>query len=266
MLKWYGASTLLWGSSFTRICERIRDANLQGVELWAEQFWHQAFVVSDVLEKSRNNNLDISLHAASWDLNISSLNEGIREQSIREIERSIELAYALNVESITIHPGRLTLNEEWKTWHMDCLQQSLDRLEKIAQRAGITLSIELMEFAKKEFVTSPNLLNELVDHRSKYVTTTFDVAHIPLTQSPMELLQQLNRVDKVHISDSTAKKFHVPLGEGAIDIMNVMPLIERLDVPLVIEGFDCLKEGNMLKKNVHFLQKNNLLRKLGVTV
>lgn len=266
MLKWYGASTLLWGSSFTHICERIRDVNLQGVELWAEQFWHHAFEVSDVLEKSRNNNLDISLHAASWDLNISSLNDGIREQSIREIERSIELAYALNVESITIHPGRLTLNEEWKTWHMDCLQQSLDLLEKIAQRTGITLSIELMEFAKKEFVTSSNLLNELVDHRSKYVTTTFDVAHIPLTQSPLELLQQLHRVDKVHISDSTAKKFHVPLGEGAIDFMNVLPLIERLDVPLVIEGFDCLEKGNMLKKNIRFLQKNNLLRKFEVTV
>jgi sugar phosphate isomerase/epimerase len=266
MLKWYGASTLLWGYSFGYICERLQVANLQGVELWAEQFWQEQFVVTDILKEIRSNDLDISLHAASWDLNISSLNEGIRKQSIREIERSIELAYTLHVENITIHPGRLTLNEKWKPWHMDCLQRSLDTLERIAQRAGITLSIELMEYEKKEFVTSPYLLNELVDHRSGYVTTTFDIAHIPLFQSPGELLGELHRVDKIHISDSTAKKFHVPLGEGAIDIMNVMPLIERLDVPIVIEGFDYLGEENSLEKNVQFLQENNLLRKLGMTV
>ena len=266
MLKWYGASTLFWGSSFGDICKRIKDVDLQGVELWAEQFWQESFVVADVLEKSRVHNLDISLHAASWDLNISSLNQGIREQSILEIERSIELAYALHVENITIHPGRLTLNEEWMPWHMDCLQQSMDTLESIAQRAGITLSIELMEHVKKEFVTSPDLLNALVDHRSKYVTTTFDVAHIPLSQSPVELLQKLHRVDKIHISNSTVEKYHVPLGEGEIDIMSVMPLIERLDVPVVIEGFDYLGKGNMLEKNVRFLHKNNLLRKLGMTV
>jgi len=266
MLKWYGASTLFWGSSFDDICKRIKDANLQGVELWAEQFWRESFVIADVLESSRNHNLDISLHAASWDLNISSLNEGIREQSILEIERSIELAYALQVENITIHPGRLTLNEDWKPWHIDCLQQSIDTLESIAQRAGITISIELMEHATKEFVTSPDLLNALVDHRSRYITTTFDVAHIPLSQSPIELLQKLHRIDKVHISNSTVEKFHVPLGEGAIDIMSVIPLIERLEVPVVIEGFDYLGEENMLEKNVQFLQENNLLRKLGMTV
>lgn len=265
-MKWYGASTLLWGYSFGHICERLQAANLQGVELWTEQFWQDRFSVKEVLKEIRGNDLEISLHAASWDLNICSLNKGIREQSIKEIVRSIELAEMLRVENITIHPGRLTLNEKWEMWHMDCLHQSLDTLERIAQSVGITLSIELMEFAKKEFVNSPNLLNKLVDHRSQYVTTTFDVAHIPLLQSAKEPLRQLHRVDKIHISDATAEKFHVPLGEGAIDIMNVMPLIERLDVPVIIEGFDYLGKGNMLEKNVQFLQKNNLLRKKGVIV
>ncbi len=266
MLKWYGASTLLWGHSFSRICERIRDANLQGVELWTEQFWHDEFTVAEVLENSRNSNLDISLHAASWDLNISSLNEGIRIQSIKEVEKSIELAEALHVDNITIHPGRLTLNDCWKPWHMDCLQQSLDTLEQVAQRSGVTLSIELMELAKKEFVTSPSLLNELVDHRSKYMTTTFDVAHIPLSQSPLELLKELHKVDKIHISDSTEEKFHVPLGEGKIDMMNVIQSLKMVEVPVVIEGFDYLGEGNMLEKNVQFLQENNLLRKVEIIV
>ena len=265
-MRWYGASTLLWGHSFSRICQQLSEANLEGVELWTEQFWHEEFTVSDVLGNIGKNNLDISLHAACWDLNISSLNDGIRKQSIKEIEKSIELAEALHVKSITIHPGRLTLNDKWKSWHTDCLQESLDALERVAQRSGVTLSIELMELAQKEFVTSPDLLNELVDHRSKYITTTFDIAHIPLTQSPKKLLEELHRIDKIHISDSTKNKFHVPLGEGEIDILHMMQTLKTLDVPVVIEGFDYLGKDNMLETNLRFLQKNNLLRKMEMTV
>lgn len=265
-MKWYGATTLLWGCAFEHICEQFQAADLQGVELWTEQLWQNQFSIKEVRNEMESNELAISLHGASWDLNISSLNQGIREQSICEIEKSIELAAALQVDNITIHPGRLTLNGVQTQWHMECLQQSLDTLEKIAQRAGVTLSIELMEHAKKEFIILPDLLNELVDHRSKYVTTTFDVAHIPLSESPTELLRELHRVDKIHISDSTKEQFHLPLGEGRIDIMSIIPLIEEMDVPVIIEGFDYFGENKVFERNLQFLKKNNLLRKMGMTV
>lgn len=260
-MRLYGSSTLLWGYSFETICERFAKVGFEGVELWAEQFWREQFTIEGVTESVQRYQLELSMHAASWDLNLCSLNEGIRAQSILEIIRSMELAERLGVQSLTIHPGRLTVNYMWQQWHVEQLQRSLDELESLANRMELTLSIEMMEVVKKELITTPQLLNELVDHRSNHMATTFDVAHIPLSESPVEMMKALHRIDKVHLSDSTLTTFHVPLGEGAIELANVFNELEKIEMPIVIEGLDYLGEKNMLERNVAYLRNHSLFGK-----
>lgn len=265
-MKFYGSSTLLWGHSCEYIFDRFASAGLEGVELWAEQLWHEKWSAREVYENAKSHGLDLTLHAASWDLNISSLNKGIRKQSIKEIKNSLELAQMLNISNVTMHPGRLTLNDDWEQFHIEVLQESLDELEAFAIELGITISLELMEFVKKEFITSAPSLNNLVDHRSEFMMTTFDVAHSPLWLDPKKILKELHKVNKIHLSDSTNEKFHVPLGEGSIDIPPVMKLIEKFQVPIVIEGYDFLEEGKIFEKNIQYLLRNGHLRKQEVYV
>lgn len=265
-MKWYASSTLLWGYSFPDICERLSEAGFEGLELWAEQYWCEQFTVDIVRDSLAQSGLALSMHAASWDLNLCSLNDGIRAQSIVEIIRSMELAQELGASSLTIHPGRQTVNNHWLPWHMDQLQKSLDELELLAKQWNVTLSIELMESIRKEFITTPALLNELVAHRSDHIRTTFDVAHIDLNESPVEWMQAQHRIDKIHLSDSTPTTYHVPLGEGNIAMEPVLYALSSCDVPIVIEGLDFLEKNHTLQRNIDYLQEHRLLQKARIPV
>lgn len=265
-MNWYASSTLLWGSSFPHICERLAGAGFQGVELWAEQYWHDQFTIAEVRESLEQTGLELSMHAASWDLNLCSLNEGIRAQSIAEIIRSMELACELGATSLTVHPGRETVNGYWKRWHMEQLQKSLDILEGHANTVEVTLSIELMENIRKELITTPTMMNELVSNRSERIRTTFDVAHIQLEEPLVEWIQTQQRIDKIHLSDSTPTTYHVPLGEGDIALEPVFHALQKLEVPIVIEGLDFLEANNILQRNINYLQQHRLLQKARVSV
>ncbi|EMR07700.1 endonuclease IV [Bhargavaea cecembensis DSE10] len=255
---WYGSSTLFWGGTIRQIVDKFSAAGLGGVELWAEQFRFSGFRVNKVKEVLEEAGLGLTLHAPSWDLNMCSLNEGIREQSLSEIERSIALAADLGAEDVTIHPGRITVNERWTEWHLEKMQQSLDRLERIAIREGVPLSVEMMEARDGELVTGPETMNRLVRHRSPFITVTVDTAHVPFSRSPFIEMNALCRVGKLHVSDATANRFHVPIGKGKVDVKPAIRSAAERGIILVIEGFDYLGESGMLEENVGYLKKNGL--------
>ncbi|SEI80333.1 Sugar phosphate isomerase/epimerase [Bhargavaea ginsengi] len=255
---WYGSSTLLWGGTIRQIADKFTAAGLDGVELWTEQFRFSGFRINAVKEVLMDAGLGLTLHAPSWDLNICSLNEGIREQSLAEIERSVALVADLGAEDVTIHPGRITVNERWTEWHLEKMQHSLDRLERIAIREGVPLSVEMMEDRDRELVTGPETMNRLVRHRSPFVTVTVDTAHVPFSRSPFIEMNALCRVGKLHVSDATANRFHVPLGKGKIDVKPAIRAAAERKIIRVIEGFDYLGESGMLKENVEYLKKNGL--------
>src|SRR5690606_31638734 len=155
---WYGSSTLLWGGTIRQIADKFTAAGLDGVELWTEQFRFSGFRITAVKEVLRDAGPGLTRHVPSWDLNICRLDAGIREASLAEIERSVALAADLAAEDVTIHPGRITVNERWTEWHLEKMQQSLDRLEQIAIREGIPLSVEMMEERDGELVTGPETM------------------------------------------------------------------------------------------------------------
>lgn len=262
----YASSTLLWGYSFPHICDRLAESGFQGIELWVEQFWHERFTAENVIETLHQTGLELSMHSASWDLNLCSLNDGIRAQSIVEVVRSMELAHKLGASSLTIHPGRQTIRNHWQAWHIEQLHRSLDEIEKVAEQLKIIVSIELMEAIHKEFITTPDQLNRLVANRNEYIRTTFDIAHVDLDQSPVEWMKVQHRIDKVHLSDATRSTYHVPLGEGAIAMEEVLDALRSFENPIVIEGLDFRESNRILERNVNYLLKHHLLKKAEVSI
>ncbi|WP_141432298.1 sugar phosphate isomerase/epimerase [Bacillus sp. 03113] len=253
-MRLYASSTLLWGKTFEEMCQQVAKMGLQGIELWAEQAWHQHFSIDEIEKLIKQYGLKLSLHAASWDLNLCSLNKGIRRQSIHEIERSIAMASSLPALNVTIHPGKRTLTPAWTNWHMQCLQEAIDHLEEFAQLYGVTLSIELMESVNKEFVTIPDVMNELVENRTDTIMTTFDVAHIPIHADPLLYFKKLERINKIHLSDSRPDSYHVPLGEGQIQLIPILNEIVHHDLPIVLEGYDPNGQNQTLEKHVTYLR------------
>ncbi|MDF2681463.1 MAG: sugar phosphate isomerase/epimerase, partial [Brevibacillus sp.] len=157
----YVSSTLMWKYPVEAAILIARKYGFSGMEVWAEHVWFHESSPQEIQDAAKRSGLKLTLHAASWDLNLCSLNQGIRRQSIQEIKRSMVLAREIGAKSVTIHPGRVTLSANSRAWHEPILIESLNELAHEACRLGRTLSIEHIEPLPKEIIVTPDDLNRL---------------------------------------------------------------------------------------------------------
>lgn len=251
------SSTLMWAYPVEAAILIGRQYGFAGMEVWAEHVWFHRSSPLEIRDAAKRTGCKLTLHAASWDLNLCSLNKGIREQSIQEVRRSLDLAKEIGAASVTIHPGRVTLSAKTRGWHEPILIDSLNRLAREAMDRGLTLSIEHIEPLPKELVVTPEELNRLRAALDYPTTATFDIAHVPLNRSLTRFYHELENIDKIHISDATAEKLHVPLGTGSIDLEAIWPLIWEKERPIIVEGWDDSRELSVLKQNLLYLEQSH---------
>ncbi|KGX86776.1 sugar phosphate isomerase/epimerase family protein [Pontibacillus litoralis] len=257
----YISSTLMWSYPVDEVIRLASGLGVAGVEVWAEHVWLHHTCTEKIIAAKEETGLDVTLHAASWDLNLCSLNEGTRIQSVTEIKKSMYLAKKIGANNVTFHPGRLTLKSEWIKWHLDQLQQSIIRLLQLGDELNITLSLELMEEKDKELLTTAEQMNAFLQHLPSSLKTTFDIAHVPFSRNILQQFKELERINKVHISDSTSKVYHVPLGKGELAITPILNELANETYPIVIEGYDDSTELNILKENMRFLREQYSIEK-----
>ena len=148
----YLSSTLLWNGSLEEIFDLAGGSGLDGIELWAQHFFYRGFREEEYCKLAALYPLRGCVHSQSWDLNLASINEGIRTQSVEEVKRSIDLADRLGIDEVTVHPGHRTIlgaGEPYEAY----LRESLEKILEYAERHGIDVSLEIMEKIPKEFVT-----------------------------------------------------------------------------------------------------------------
>lgn len=251
----YVSSTLMWSYPVEAAILIARQYGFEGMEVWAEHVWMHQSSTKEIQDAARRCGMKLSLHAASWDLNLCSLNRGIRQQSIQEVKRSLALASEIGARSVTIHPGKVTLSDRNRSWHEPILIESLNELACEATKRDRVLSIKHIEPLPKEMIVTPDDLNRLRASLEYPTTATFDIAHVPLSCSPAQFYRELEGIDKIHMSDATATKLHIPLGTGDIDLPAIWPLIWEQDRPIVVEGFDDSRALSMLRQNLLYLQQ-----------
>lgn len=263
-MKVYLSSTLCWAYPVNDVFKIAKLFGFDGIEIWAEHVWWYHTNFDSILKAKEDNDMEVSLHASSWDVNISAINEGIQRQSVMEIEKSIYLAAQIGASNITIHPGKETLHNTWTDQHEKMLHNNLKYLAKKAEEQNVILSIEQMENVSKEFINTPTRINNLVDQLPNSISTTFDIAHVPLNEKPEDYYHAMNRINKIHLSDSTHSNYHVPLGSGNIQLDPIIAELTESNLPVVIEGFDHDKSLSRLQANVSYLETTNLLRGIQV--
>ncbi|SHN23543.1 sugar phosphate isomerase/epimerase family protein [Gracilibacillus kekensis] len=259
-MKMYLASPLCWNYPVDEVIRHAKAFDFDGVEIRAEHVELYETEVCSILQAKEETGMELSLHAATWDLNLSSINEGIEKQSIMETIKSMKLAQQIGAESMTIHPGRHSLVDQFQALSKQKLIRNLIYLAEQANQLNVTLSIEQMEPIKKEFITTPEATNELLNHLPKTVKTTLDIAHIPLDQKPEQDFQTLKRINNIHISDSTPSTYHVAIGDGNIQFDGILEKLKQTNLPVVLEGFDNSHSLDVLKKNITQLKAFQLLR------
>jgi sugar phosphate isomerase/epimerase len=251
----YIASPVLWAFPLEQVIAIVHGRGIGGVEVWAEQVWYHRSSIREIIRLKDRFQMNLTSHAASWDLNIAALNRGIRRQSIRLVKRSILLAEAIGANNITIHPGRLTLSATWTDWHFAVLTESLQEISTFAQAHQAVISVEVMEPVKKEFIIDAPAVNRLLSQLPDSVMVTLDVAHLPRQTDFDDYFAKIKRINKIHLSDRSQDRYHLPLGQGDLDCAALLNGLRDSGLPLVIEGHDDRKDQAVLRENLDFLRR-----------
>jgi len=247
-------SSLLFKSHpLGEVIDLAREQGVSWLEVWTEHFWRDDR--GDLIRRLRQSGLNLSVHGPIGDLNITSSNRGIREESIRQVVQAIEEAAAMDARVITIHPGYLTGRQDTPA---DIWEMQIEAFRRFAARGkelGLTIAMETMEKRNKEVVIHPEIANPIVDAvNMENFGVTFDISHAHTVMDVVEFIRALRKISHIHISDTKAGKVHVLMGQGEIAFGPVLrTLKEKYDGALVIEGWNPQDERGMVQKSTAFL-------------
>ncbi|MEA4884852.1 MAG: sugar phosphate isomerase/epimerase family protein [Clostridia bacterium] len=229
----FGVTTMVFYSRpLDEAIQAIARCGYDFAELWMDQVWRDfpsrpAEGVRRVLEKS---GIGATVHCPVMDVNITSPNIGIRNESIRQLLDCIEFAHEIGARLVVVHPGRRFSVKEPFTEHWKAQVEALGRAFDKGASLGVTLALENMEIDKgvASVTDYPDMLRVVKDCGVEDLKITLDTAHMRDTKVVLRFIENLGpRIAHVHVSDATDKALHLRIGEGTLDLPAIARSLEE---------------------------------------
>ncbi len=236
--------------------ERISLVGFKAAEVWMEHLLKTGESPESVKEMARELNLELSLHATSYDINLTSINRGIREESIRQAREAIITGKQIGAKIVVLHPGRLSASRANREECWNQLLEVLRIIDNLASECSVVVGIEAMEKRAREIFVTPDDVHRMFNVKWKKIGLTLDIAHAFTLMDPLVYLEQIEKdnICHIHISDAAPGQTHIPLGEGQIDIDSVLKALEHFYSGLIIvEGYVPGEGEKTIKKNFEYL-------------
>ena len=190
----------------------------------------------------RDCGLDVRIHAATVDINIASLNQGIRNESVRQMVGCGRYAEMINAKTITVHPGIIGRNEP----HLRkmALEFAVESIGEIIDRTNVEISVENMPVRGKFLAKTVEELEMIQEETG--CSLTIDTGHGNTCGNLGEMLG-LKNISYCHLNDNDGvKDQHITLGEGTMDLN----LLKKIDTGIIeLNNFDnILKSKEVIDK------------------
>lgn len=220
------------GTPLEKVFEYSRDAGFDAVELNV----NEPGDVGLTMETTKDEALQIVELASSYGLKLRSIStallwkyplshrsESVREQGRQVVEKQLELAETMGIDTVLVVPGVVDENTSYE----ECYDRSRIELEKLiplAEEYQVNIGIENVW---NKFLLSPLEMARYIDEfQSDYVGAYFDVGNVLLFGYPEQWIRILGeRIKKVHVKDfSTAVgniNGFVPLLAGDVNWLEV---------------------------------------------
>ncbi len=245
-----GASTLAGIEySLENALEYIETLGLDYTELVHQ--YPSENITSDTLESF---DLKYSIHAPFMDVNIASLQDQSRLNSLKQIKKSIDLANEINAEAVVIHPGVTSFlpNKFFKKEVNDYAKESMIELGKYGEDLGVLTTFENMPNFPSMLFSDMIELNEFLENNGLYMT--LDIGHANHAGfSPDEMI--FDSIKHIHIHDNFGDDdAHLPLGEGSIKLNDIVNTLESKN----FKGIYILEvnDYDSIKKSYEYMKKN----------
>lgn len=196
--------------------------------------------------------LSYSIHAPIFDVNIASINEKMRQESVVQISSTLRFATQMGIEMVTIHPGYYPMGVRgFESRAEDKLIKSIAELDKMSNNLGVKLALENM-------ANQDSIIGKTADELSRYIDGTdlgicFDVGHANTNGQIESILGLRDRIINVHLHDNDGlTDSHSSLGDEKIDFAKIFQAVKGYTGNFIIEARtidSALKSRNYLKEN-----------------
>ena len=168
-----GASTLA-GIEFEleKTLDFIENLGIEYAELVHQ--YPAEFIDTEILE---SYSLKYSIHAPFMDVNIASLQDQSRLNSIDQIKSSIDLANEINAEAVVVHPGVTSFlpNKYFKKEVYEFANESIKEIGDYTKDLGVLATIENMPNFESMIYQNIVDLNQLLVENEMHMT--LDIGH-----------------------------------------------------------------------------------------
>ena len=122
-----------------KIIQAAHDHDFEMIEILGES----PFFLKDNTIAYKDCGLDVCIHAPTVDINIASLNEGIKAESVKQMKECIDYAESINAYAITVHAGKIGRNDPpLRKQALEYACQSISELVDYAE--NVIISVENM--------------------------------------------------------------------------------------------------------------------------
>ncbi|HKL12358.1 MAG TPA: sugar phosphate isomerase/epimerase [Halanaerobiales bacterium] len=235
-----GVSTSVYlHNNLKEAIKKIANLNFEYIELWGEppHLWFENIdykYLKDIKKELQKRDLKATFHAPAHDVDLTSMNPGIRKESIKQHIKAIEIASFLEANLMVVHtgsyyPGDKKGSENGK----NRLYKSLNKILPYAEQHDIIIALENYPVGENAIFNSPeNVKKILGDFNSKFLKITLDIGHANLTKiSAVEYLNKLKEeIVHLHINDNFGQADeHLIPGKGNIDYKKLLQTIKEIN-------------------------------------
>ena len=244
-----GASTLAGlHENIADILDFIENIGLEYAEL-VHQFPHEKIDI-ELLESYK---LKYSIHSPFMDVNIASLQEKSRTNSVMQIKSSIDLANRIDAETVVVHPGLMPfLARPFEDKVYETANQSIIEIGNYGKDLGVTAAIENMPTFEGMIYQDMERLDKILQENEMYMT--LDIGHANHVGYSPEAMY-FDSIKHVHAHDNFGDDdSHLALGEGSIDLKSIINTLEskNYDGIYIIE----VNDEDSIKKSYDYIKEN----------
>lgn len=233
-----GISTLCtFGETFTKI-NHFREFTPSVIEVlddWTDRLDEPN--LASLVRIASDWGVRYTIHSPIIDINLASVNEEVRDLSIRRIKGSIDHAHELGAELVVVHPGfksQVDRIDPEKHWRLNF--DSLSRLLDYAEGTGVALCLENMPAGDRLLFQSPSEFLRILEEGLS-VGVVLDVGHANTVGLLHEFLDKLgDRIRHLHLHDNLGSKDeHLVVGKGTVDWVLLRRMVDLNRLTAVVE-------------------------------
>jgi len=253
---YFGTTTMVFYSRpLDEAIAAIARCGYDYAELWMEQVWrdYPDDAVAGVGAALKKCGMKATVHCPVMDVNITSPNAGIREESISQYLDCFEFARGIDARLVVVHPGHRFSVKEPIDAHWRAQVDALKRVFAKGASLGLTLALENMEADKgvASVTDYPDMHRVMADCDLPDMLVTLDTTHMRDTGKVVRFIENMgHRIAHVHLSDATATALHLRMGLGVMDFTPIANALKAVGFSGVcsLETFIAGSEDDLIEE------------------